>query len=925
MPSPPRVSAGSTTSPSAWRPTGSVRRAPSLPSVYPFLTNDAPLVHHTFPVVQPAPLPSLFVSVAGALLSTRVCLAPISGFWTWLISTTSATANSDNTSTTVSDTTAQQREEDDGVVVIVDAWSGCPSPLLAWSFSYLVLDDLLRCRCVSHAWHSLLTAHPLSPLCYTSASLALPPAQSRWSTRMLATVFTSVPLLSALSFSPLDPSLAASAAVDSAAATPPPNPQPANALVPVPLPSAPPDPRTQHLHSVFLLHHLRVLILPLLTPTLSDVDLFGISAHLPLLEILTIQLPAASNHSAGTSAVSHSNTLSAVGFSHLSVMQHLAHLSLTYHDTHIDRTSHEEGVRMDMIERQECWLAMMRCKSLRVMQLTREGRAMEEVEVWQKRRRERDEKEERRRKAETEKANKQPISPPSPGDTTVTSSSPPPTAGTADGSATTVAVLSPPASPSHNRRASLPIISALHAMELQTQSLLSLPSSSSFSFSLFFSSFSASLLSFTFVSHPTHVSDVLLYMDIEQAVLAALPTFQSLLHLNLTLCSFSHINLTAITTLSPRLLSFGLSRSLSMSSSVPLSPTAGGKLVPATSSWSTVQPEWFVSFMSSCSRLASLRLHDVPFVTGESFGALVDAVPNLHSLHLSLIPLPAAALRSLFDHPLLTYLEVTVDEEHFRVETGAEGRAAESKGEEEVAVWLEMGRRYKEWEKRWRLGRMGVGEEEEEDARDRQQQEQAEQRKKRRWIRDEMLAAGSWDETLEEEFMNDTDDEDDDADDEQNKAKRTTAVSYRRSVMGVWNELFYLQRLKDGDHVLQGKARRRWVAKQRELHERQLKEDEEAWQRQQAMLDEEGVAVDGAGVALDNEEADELEQDVRLSDDDREDELGEAAAERRRDEDGTRSIGSKRTSPVLSSQLDGLVNSSQTGGEGNDDWDVVPL
>ena len=921
MSSASRVPAVSSSSRDAGTATRSVRRAPSLPSLYPFLTADAPLIHHTFPVVQPAPQPSLFVSVAGALLSTRVCLAPITGFWAWLTSTTSATATTGNSGGS-SSPTPQQREEDDGVVVIVDAWSGCPSPLLAWSFSYLVLDDLLRCRCVSHAWHSLLTAHPLSPLCYTSASIALPPHGSRWSTRMLATVFTSVPLLSALSFSPLHESLAAYAVADSAAATPAPPPPPNNALSPVPLPCAPPDPRTQHLHSVFLLHHLRVLILPLLNPSLSDVDMFGISAHLPLLEILTIQLPAASSHTTTSSAASRSTTLSAVGFSHLSVMQHLAHLSITYHDTHIDRTSHEEAVRMDMIEKQECWLAMMRCKSLRVMQLTREGRAMEEVEVWQQRRRERDEKEERRRKAESDKANKRPTSPPSPSDSTATASPTPTTAG--DGSDATAAVPATPTSPSHNRRASLPIISSLHAMDLHTQSLLSLPSSSSFSFSLFFSSFSASLLSFTFTSNPTHVSDVLLYMDIEQAVLAALPTFQSLLHVNLTLCSFSQSNLTALSALSPRLLSFGLSRSLSMSSSVPLSPTAGGRLVPATSSWSTIEADDFVSFVLSCSRLASLRLHDLPFITGESFGALLDAAPNLHSLHLSLIPLPAAALRCLFDHPLLTYLEVTVEEAQWRGETSAEGHAANSRGEEEVAVWLEMGRRYKEWEKRWRLGRMGIGEEEEEDDRDRQQQEQAEQRKKRRWIREEMLAAGSWDEVLEEEFMNDSDDEDEGKNDEKLTAKKTTALSYRRRVMSVWNELFYLQRLKDGDHVLQGKARRRWIVKQRQEQDRRLQEDEEAWQRQQAMLDAEGE-VDGARVSLDHDAHDELEHDVRLSDgeveDEQEDEVG---MERRRDDD-TRSIGSKRTSPVLTSQLDGLVNSSQAGGEGKEDWDVVPL
>ena len=915
-----RAPVGASASPNAGTPARSVRRAPSLPSVYPFLTHDAPLVHHTFPVVQLAPAPSLFFSVAGALLSTRACLAPITGFWSWLTSTTSASVGASTSPTSASSGTQTQREDDDGVVVIVDAWSGCPSPLLAWSFSYLVLDDLLRCRCVSHAWHSLLTAHPLSPLCYTSASLALPPQGSRWSTRVLASVFTSVPLLTALSFSPLDETLAASASAD-IAITPPPA-QPANALTPIPLPSAPPDPRTQHLHSVFLLHHLRVLILPLLTPSLSDVDLFGISAHLPLLEILTIQLPAASSSSQASSAASHSTSLTAVGFSHLSVMQHLAHLSVTYHDTHIDRTSHEEGVRIDMIERQECWLAMMRSKSLRVMQLAREGRAVEEVDVWQQRRRERDEKEQRRRKAETEKADRRPTSPPSPTDPAA-STSPTPAVGTADGSGT-AAVLSPPASPSHNRRASLPIISSLHAMELQTQSLLSLPSSSSFSFSLFFSSFSASLLSFTFTSHTTHVADVLLYMDIEQAVLAALPSFQSLLHLNLTLCSFSHTNLAALSALSPRLLSFGLSRSLSMSPSIPLSPSAGGKLVPATSSWSTIEPDGLVAFLSSCSRLASLRLHDIPFVTGESFAALLAAVPNLHSLHLSLIPLPAAALRCLFDHPLLTYLEVTVDEQHWKGETSAEGQAADSKNEEEVAVWLEMGRRYKEWEKRWRLGRMGIGEEEEEDDRDRRQQEHAEHRKKRRWIRDEMLAAGSLDDVLDEEFMDDTDEEDED--ERQRIAQSTTAASYRRHVMSVWNELFYLHRLKDGDHVLQGRARQRWLVNQKHEQERSMQEEEEAWQRQQAALEEEEMVINGERVMLDDGEGD-LEHDVRLSDGETEDEAQNGAAdpERRRVEDGARTIGSKRTSPVLSAQLDGLVNSSQAGGEGKDDWDVVPL
>ena len=913
------------TASSSSTPVRSMRRVPTLPSVYPFLTSDAPLIQHTFRVVQPAPLPSLFVSVAGALLSTRVCLAPISGLWSWLTSppTAAAVASTNAASTNA----AQPGEEDDGVVVIVDAWSGCPSPLLAWSFSYLVLDDLLRCRCVSQAWHSLLSAHPLSPLCYASASLALPPVGSRWSTRMLASVFTSAPLLSALSFSPLDDSLAVSSTADTAT-LPPPTAPASNGLASVPLPSAPVDPRTQHLHTVFLLHYLRVLILPLLTPSISDLDLFGVSAHLPLLEVLSLQLPAASNIKTGaSSAPSHSTSLSAVGFSHLSCMQHLAHLSIAYHDTHIDRTSHEDGVRMDMIEKQECWLALMRSKSLKVMQLTREGRATEEVEVWQQRRVERDAKEaeERRRRAEREKANKQPISPPSPSD-------PNSPAGTADGTAAPAAVPAAPPSPSHNRRASLPIVSALHAMELHTQSLLSLPSSSSFSFNLFFSSFSASLLSFTFTSHPTHVADVLLYMDIEQAVLAALPTFQSLLHLNLNLCSFSHSNLTALSALSPRLLSFGLSRSLSMSSSVPLSPTAGGKLVPATSSWSTVEANSFVAFVSSCARLASLRLHDVPFITPDSFVALLATAPRLHSLHLSLMPLPAAALRRLFDHPLLTYLEVTVDEEQWRGETSAaaeeaEGRRkADGRGEEEVAVWLEMGRRYKEWEKRWRLGRMGIGEEEEEDERDRRAQELAEQRRKRRWIRDEMLQAGSWDDTLEEEFMNDTDDEEDEEGEGRARASGDIAAAYRRSVLGVWHELFYLQRLKDGDHVLQGKARHRWVARQREEQERQLREEEEAWQRQQAALDEAEEAQGGARVQLADDDAKGgWDEDVLLSDGEAEDELDDLVRRERREEDEARSIGSKRTSPVLSSQLDGLVTGSPVGGEGKEDWDVVPL
>jgi len=114
------------------------------------------------------------------------------------------------------------------------------------------------------------------------------------------------------------------------------------------------------------------------------------------------------------------------------------------------------------------------------------------------------------------------------------------------------------------------------------------------------------------------------------------------------------------------------------------------------------------------------------------------------------------------------------------------------------------------------------------------------------------------------------------------------------------------------------------MAQQRNEQERRMREDEDAWQRQQAKLDETELEAKGSLVLLDDDG--EVEQDVRLSDGDVDDELeDEMASDRRREDDGARSIGSKRASPVLSSQLDTLVTSSHVADEGKEDWDVVPL
>ena len=517
-------------------------------------------------------------------------------------------------------------------------------------------------------------------------------------------------------------------------------------------------------------------------------------------------------------------------------MQHLAHLAVEYYDMHdggqeaeaeaaavrsrrvvggvygsgsseSDGDGHE-GTRVCMINKQECWLAIMRCKALRVLQLTRNGRAVDEVEVWQSRRRERDEKERRKRAGEEEQKQKQ-LQLLKQADTVASTAADGTAAVNGGSTSPPPAAASVSSSPSHSRRASVPIQSSLHALHLQTQTLLSLPSSSSFTFSLFFSSFSSSLLSLTFTSSTTRVADVPLYFDIEQAVLAALPTFLSLQHLALTLTSLTLASLQPLTALAPRLLSLSLSRSLALSSERPLSPQASSWLSPSVSSWQSVAPHAFVSFLSAFQHLASLQLHNLPFVTSASFPSLVAALPSLHSLHLSLQPLSATALSSLLSARHLLYLEVTIDE---AVWTAEEERQS-------VDVWLQLSLRYKEWEKRWRLGRMGVEEEEEEDRRLKASTDRRDARRRRRHQRATMMQEGDWTEQLEEDFMND---DDDDADDEpqqqQAEGGEGAAVPVRRryeaDVLSVWQQLFYLQRLKDGDHLLQARARLRWEARQ---------------------------------------------------------------------------------------------------------------
>ena len=837
-------------SPTSRSSSKSLRRPAPLPSVFPFLTSDdPPLVHHRFPYARPAPIPSVLSTFAGALFTTRSCFAPITALFTRLLYSTptpqpNASASKSLPSSAVNGGggakgNAGVVEED--ALVFPDQWSGCPSSLLAWSFSYLLLEDLLRCRQVSHAWHALLTSHPLSPLCHASASLALP-TPSRWTTRSLRALFNSVPFLTALSFSRLDDDLAT--------ATPTPlTPAPsANALQPVPLPAVPLDPQTAHLHTVFQLHSLRVLLLPFFP--LTNADLFQISAHLPTLEVLSLQLP------------SHSDTLSAVGFAHLSVMRRLAHLIVQYEDVHLDAVvsgddGEEGGVREAMIVKQECWLAMMRCKSLRALTLVRNGRALEEVDVWQARRKERDE---RKLKQQT--------------------TSPTPVAGEEKAPGEP----SPPASPSHSRRASVPIPSSLHALDCRAQTLLSLPSSSSFSFSLFFSAFSANLRSFTFSSLAAHVNDVPLYTDIEMAVLAALPSFSSLQEVQLNLMSLTLSSLQPLTALAPRLLSFALSRSLLMRESEPLSPHATTCLQHCMSSWGTISADSFNAFLRSFPLLASLRLQNLPFVTSESFPALVAAVPNLHSLHVSLISLDHVALSALFSLRSLVYLEVTVDE------------PVEQRTADEVAVWLEMSVRYREWEKRWRLGRMGVHEEEEEEIREKRRAEAVQEARRRRWIRLKQIEEGQWDDTLEEEFMNDDDEEDDDGD--RHEAERT----YESDVLAVWQQLFYLDRLRDGDHHRQAVAKARW-------RERRQSQMAMAAQRM-AMVEDELLEVTDLEEGEEDDELDEVQvmDEVRSS---------------------ARTMSSK-PSPVLASALHSLVASAREerrlreDGE-EQDWDNVPL
>ena len=222
--------------------------------------------------------------------------------------------------------------------MFVDQWSACPSLLLAWSFAFLPVSDVLRCRAVCHAWQALLTSHPLSPVCLRLLLAGPACRASRWSTRALLAVFRSLPLLTALSFSPLDEAMAQVVEAETAPVPLPPAAAAAtvNGLAPVALPSAVVNPRTAHLHSVFALHHLRVLLLPVLRPALSNADLFAISAHLPLLEVLTLSLPSSS---------AASQSLSAVGFAHLSVMQHLAHLAVEYYDMHDGRSGSRGGDR----------------------------------------------------------------------------------------------------------------------------------------------------------------------------------------------------------------------------------------------------------------------------------------------------------------------------------------------------------------------------------------------------------------------------------------------------------------------------------------------------------------------------------------------------------------------------------------------------
>ena len=847
------------------------RRATAPPSPIPLPLPHhlplPPLVHHRFPFVHPPPTPSLLSTVTSTFFTTRTfCLSPITTLWSRFVSpphppTPTHPAPSSSSSPSLPPSSSPP-------LVFPDQWSACPSPLLAWSFAFLSLHDLARCHSVSHAWYALLTQHPLSPLCFASSSLALPPS-SPWTPAGLQSLFDSLPYLSALSFARLSTTLSPSPP------TPSPATAPTNALQPVPLPSPPtPSPNpSPHLSPLLSLHHLRALLLPYLP--LTNSDLFSLSAHLPQLEVLVLHLP------------SHSDGLSAVGFAHLSVMRRLAHLIVQYEEGEGGGEGggdgDGDGVREAMIEKQECWLAMMRCKSLRVLNLTRSGRAAQEVEVWQARRKERDEK--KRKESQSRP----------------TSTSPTPATGAAadaqhlaaaDG-APPASNPSPPASPSHNRRASVPISSSLHALDCRAQTLLSLPSSASFSFSLFFSAFSASLRSFTFSSLASHVTDVPLYAEVEAAVLAALPSFLCLQEVQLNVMSLSLSSLQSLTALAHRLLSFALSRSLLMRTSDRMSPQANSCLQGSVESWGSISPSAFVSFLSSFPHLASLRLQNLPFVTSDSFPSLVAAVPVLHSLHISLIPLSHTALSSLYNLPSLLYLELTIDD--IPSTTPPTPRTPS-----ELHTWQQMSARYREWEKRWRLGRVGISEEEEEEARERRRMKEEEEGRRRRWIRRKQMEEGHWDDTLEEEFMND---EEEDEEGEKERESSEAAGRYEGQVLAVWQQLFYLDRLKDGDHHRQAYARARWV-------ERKVAEAEMEVRRRMAEEEEEKVELQVTDLMEGDEEV-ELDE-LQLME-----EMRQAKATR----------GMKQ-SPIVRAAVPATElrnGSAHNVGDGGEDWENVPL
>ena len=273
-------------------------------------------------------------------------------------------------------------------------------------------------------------------------------------------------------------------------------------------------------------------------------------------------------------------------------------------------------------------------------------------------------------------------------------------------------------------------------------------------------------------------------------------------------------------------------------------------------------------------------------------------MPNLHSLHVSLIPLNHTALSALFTLPYLLYLELTVDDPP----------PPPQRTEDEVRVWLQMSSSYREWEKRWRLGRMGISEEEEEEGRLRLRAREVEDAKRRRWVRLKRIEEGEWDEALEEEFMNDEEDEEGEGEGEEEGGRggglNEAAQQYEGQVLAVWQQLFYLDRLRDGDHQRQAHARTRWRERQREQAQAELRRQ----MAEEAEEEEKGLQVTDL---VEGEEVDEELDELQMMD-----EMREGRARR------------VKQSPIVKAAVPSMEvrdGVEQSVGEGGEDWENVPL